>query len=148
MLLVGALAMVESPRRSLTTGLIVLAVVASVTLSLVDAAARFTESETVRELISTADRAGYGSAPVFMFEKVERTSEFYAAGRVAYKSDGEPVMFELTSQIVNQTRQTRGPILVLLRPRSVSQLTSLKEVDTTVIGTNGRTTLVAVSGRQ
>src|SRR6185295_19221411 len=105
----------------------------------------FTEHETVRELLTPAGERGYGPAPLFMFAKVDRTAEFYAAGRVAYLPDGEPVRFELVSQVISQARQTHGPILILLRPRSVSLFTSLKELKTTVIGTNGSTSLVVVS---
>jgi 4-amino-4-deoxy-L-arabinose transferase-like glycosyltransferase len=144
LLLAGVVAVVWAQRRILAATLIVLAVLTAVMLALSCAADIFTERETVRELIITADARGYGSAPLFMFEKVERTAEFYAAGRVAYGRDGEPVRFELVSQIVNQARQTRGPILIILRPRSVSQLTNAKELKTTLIGTNGSTTLVAV----
>jgi 4-amino-4-deoxy-L-arabinose transferase-like glycosyltransferase len=143
-ILAGLIALMLPRKRSLAALLVVLSVLASVILSLKFAAARFTERETVRALINSADQLGYGSAPLFMFEKVDRTAEFYAAGRVAYMPDGEPVRYELLSQIVNQVRQTRAPILILLRPRSVSQLASLKELKTTVIGTNGSTSLVAV----
>ena len=144
LLLAGVVVTVWTQRRILAVAVIVVAIMATVTLSLNYVAARFTERETVRELIMTADAQGYGSAPLFMFEKVERTAEFYAAGRVAYTPDGEPVRFELVSQLVTQARQTHGPILIIMRPRSVSQLTNAKELKTTVIGTNGSTTLVAV----
>jgi len=144
LLLAGVVATLWAQKRILAATLMVLAVLAAVTLSLNCAAGRFTQRETVRELIMTADARGYGAAPLFMFEKIERTAEFYAAGRVAYMPDGEPVRFELVSQVVNQARQTRGPILIIARPRSVSQLTNAKDLKTIVIGTNGSTTLLAV----
>ena len=147
LLVSGVVAIGWAKRRQLSVALIVLSVPAAVTLSLHCAAARFTERENVRELVKAADAQGYGSAPLFMFEKVERTAEFYAAGRLAYAADGEPVRFELVSQVVNQARQTSGPILIFLRPRSVPALASTKEIQTTVLGTNGATTLVAVQMR-
>jgi 4-amino-4-deoxy-L-arabinose transferase-like glycosyltransferase len=144
LLVAGVVATVWAQRRILAVTLIALAILTAVTLSLRCAVTRFTERETVRGLIQTANARGYASAPLFMFEKVERTAEFYAAGRVAYEPDGEPVRFELVSQVVNQARQTHGPLLVIIRPRSISQLTNSKELKTSVIGTNGSTALVAV----
>ena len=140
----GVVAAFWAQRRNLAATFIALATLTAVILSLKCAAVRFTERETVRELIQTANARGYAAAPLFMFEKVERTAEFYAAGRVAYDPEGEPVRFELVSQVVTQARQTRGPLLVIIRPRSVLYLTSAKELKTTVIGTNGSTSLVAV----
>lgn len=144
LLAAGVIATVWARRRTLATVLIALALLSAVALSLKCAAGRFSERETVRELIQTANARGYAAAPLFMFEKVERTAEFYAAGRVAYAPDGEPVRFELVSQVVNQARQTRGPLLIILRPRSVFQLANVPELKITVIGSNGSTTLIAV----
>jgi len=143
-LVAGVIATLWTNRRMLATAVIVLAILATVTLTLNCAADRFAQPETVRDLIQTANAEGYGAAPLFMFEKIERTAEFYAAGRVAYGPNGEPVMFDRVSQLINQARQARGPILVIMWPGSVYQLTTSKELKTTVIGTNGSTTLVAV----
>ena len=144
LLLAGVVATFLAQLRELAALMIVIAIMAAVQLSLGCAAPRFTERETVRELIRSADRLGYNSAPLFMFEKVERTAEFYAAGRVAYDSDGEPIRFELVSQVVQQARQTPGPILIILRPRAVSLFTTLKDLKIREIGSNGATTLIAV----
>jgi hypothetical protein len=143
-LVAGLIATVWTNRRMLATVGIVLAILATVTLTLNCAADRFAQPETVRDLVRSANAEGYAAAPLFMFEKIERTAEFYGAGRVAYEPNGEPVMFDRVSQIVNQARQTRGPILVIMWPGSVFQLSTSKEIKTTVIGTNGSTTLVAV----
>ena len=121
-------AAVGAKRRTAAAVLIALSVLAAVTLSLDCVAARLTERETVRELMISADNRGYGSAPVFMFEEIERTAEFYAAGRLAYAPDGEPVRFELVSEVVKQARQAHGPILVIMRPGAVSQLTNSREL--------------------
>lgn len=144
LLLAGAVATFLAQMRKPAAVMIVIAILAAVQLSLGCAAPRFTERETVRELIRSADQLGYKSAPLFMFEKVERTAEFYAAGRVAYGLDGEPVRFELVSQVVQQAGQTPGPILIILRPRAVSLFTNLKNLKTREIGTNGATSLIAV----
>jgi 4-amino-4-deoxy-L-arabinose transferase-like glycosyltransferase len=144
LLLAGAVATFLVQMRELAAVMIVIAILVAVQLSLVCAAPRFTERENVRRLISSAEQLGYQSAPLFMFEKVERSAEFYAAGRVAYGPDGEPVRFELVSQVVQQAGQTPGPILIILRPRAVSLFLNRKDVKAREIGTNGATSLIVL----
>ena len=55
-----------------------------------------------------------------MFERIERSAEFYAAGRVVYASDGEPVRFVTLSEVTEAARQVPGPILLLIRPQAAA----------------------------
>ena len=124
--------------------LIVLAVPGATDLALSCAVDRFAKRESVRDLIRLADARGYGSAPLFALHQIERTAEFYAAGRVAYGPDGEPVRFESAYQVANQARQTHGPILVTVPVEYVWQLTNIKGIHGDVIGDNGSAAVVVV----
>ncbi len=131
-------------RRMLALVLIVLAVPGATDLALSCAVDRFAKRESVRDLIRLADARGYGSAPLFALHQIERTAEFYAAGRVAYGPDGEPVRFESAYQVANQARQTHGPILVTMPVEYVWQLTNIKGIHADVIGDNGSAAVVVV----
>ena len=131
-------------QRVLAVVLIGLAVPGATDLALSCAADRFARRESVRDQIRLADARGYGSAPLFALHRIERTAEFYAAGRVAYGSDGEPVRFESAYQVANQARQTHGPILITVPVASVGQLTNIKGIQAEAIGDNGRVAVVVV----
>jgi hypothetical protein len=128
----------------LAVALIVLAVLGATDLALHCAVDRFAQRESVRELIRLADARGYGSAPLFALHRIERTAEFYAAGRVAYGPDGEPVRFESAYQVANQARQTHGPILVIVPVAYIWQLTNIKGMQAEVIGDNGSAAVLVV----
>ena len=98
--------------------------------------------ESVRDLVAAADARGYGAAPLYGLGEIDRTAEFYAAGRVAYGADGEPVIFENAGQVTDEATR-RGTILVLV-PREYDQLLRLKTLGAEVIGDNGKFVLIAV----
>jgi 4-amino-4-deoxy-L-arabinose transferase-like glycosyltransferase len=104
-----------------------------------------TRTESVRDLVERANERGYSTAPVYGLGRMDRSTEFYAAGRVAYGSDGEPIIFENTPQVLNAA-VGHGTILVFV-PREYDQLLTLKSSGAEVIGDNGKFVLVAVSGR-
>ena len=54
-----------------------------------------TTSESVRELVERADARGYGAAPVYGLGQIDRSAEFYAAGRVSYGPDGSPLYLRM-----------------------------------------------------
>jgi 4-amino-4-deoxy-L-arabinose transferase-like glycosyltransferase len=105
----------------------------------------FASRESTRDLIRLATARGYGSAPVYALHEIDRSAEFYAAGRVAYTSDGEPVKFESTLDVVEAAEKSRSPILLLVPLEYAYQLTELKAACVEVIGNNGRVALVGVS---
>jgi 4-amino-4-deoxy-L-arabinose transferase-like glycosyltransferase len=97
--------------------------------------------ESARDLLRMADARGYGKTPVVQLFTIERTSEFYAAGRLTYGSDGEPVELEGVSQVVDAARSSGGDVLVLVPVEYVSKLTESRSLDVEVIGDNGRVAL-------
>ena len=107
----------------------------------------FASRESTRELIQLAAARGYGSSAVYVLHEIDRTAEFYAAGRIVYAADGDPVRFESALDVREAARETNAPILVFVPEKYVYQLTSLKGVRTELIGSNGVLALVAVSAR-
>ena len=103
--------------------------------------------QSARDLIQLANSRGYGSARLYALHETDRTTEFYAAGRVVYGPDGEPVKFEGAAQVAEVARQSQQPILIIVPVEHVYQLTELKTVQTEVIGDNGNISIVAVVSR-
>lgn len=146
LVLAGLFVFVSMPwRRELAAVSIALAVFGATDLALFCAVDRLARRESVRELIQLAEARGYGAAPLFALYRLDRTAEFYAAGRVAYGPDGEPIRFETAAEVANQAHQTRGPMLVILPVGRVAQLTAWPGLQTTLIGDNGNVAIVMVT---
>jgi 4-amino-4-deoxy-L-arabinose transferase-like glycosyltransferase len=103
--------------------------------------------ESVRDLLRTADSRGYGAARLVGLHTVERPAEFYAAGRIAYQADGEPVKFEGAGDVVEFARSSGGIILCFVPSEFESQLTSYSGVETELVGSNGKVSLWVVKAR-
>jgi 4-amino-4-deoxy-L-arabinose transferase-like glycosyltransferase len=104
--------------------------------------------ESMRDLLRVADGRGYGASPVLNLHTVERTGEFYAAGRLIYdQRDGEPLKFEGVGEVRDVLRQRGGTVLVIVPLEYASQLFSFVPFETEVIGDNGHHVLVAVRHR-
>ena len=82
-----------------------------------------------------------------MLSRIERTSEFYAAGRIAYGLDGEPVRLENGNEVVQQAQNANGPLLLIVPLGSMWRLNNLQGVQTNTIADNGRVALVAVRAK-
>jgi len=78
---------------------------------------------------------------------VERTAEFYAANRMTYAPNGEPVKLEGVAQVADSARRNGGLVLCFVPLEYQEQLTSYQDIQTEVIGNNGRVSLVAVRVR-
>lgn len=107
--------------------------------------ARIAQRDSERDLIELANDRGYHSVPVFFLHEIPRTTEFYAAGRIAYGPNGEPLKFEGATEVVKAAREKGGVALAIVPVQYVGQLTGLKAVKTEVIGDNGVLAIVAVS---
>lgn len=145
LMIVASLILLGSGKRMLVAILIAVVPAAGVVFALSCAVDRFAARESVRELIKQADARGYAAAPVFMFSRIERTSEFYAAGRVVYGPDGEPVRLERGDEVIAQARNAKTPLLIVVPLGSLWQLGDLHGVQTNTIAENGRVAVVAVN---
>jgi 4-amino-4-deoxy-L-arabinose transferase-like glycosyltransferase len=146
LIVVGALALLSRYRQAslLSIGASSLVIAA---LALFCGATKLAERESAKRLLQLADAKGYSQTPIYGLQPDDRTPEFYAAGRVIYAPDGEPVMYIGPPQLVNEALR-RGEVLLAFVPiEGVEQQTSAWAATTDVIGDNGRFALVAVKPR-
>jgi len=109
---------------------------------------RVAARESVRDLLRAADGRGYGASPVLNLHTVERTAQFYAAGRVIYdEARGEPLKFEGAGEVLEVARQRGGTLLVIVPEEYAQQLLNFQPLATEVIGDNGTVVLVAARVR-
>jgi 4-amino-4-deoxy-L-arabinose transferase-like glycosyltransferase len=143
----GALNLLLTRKRCLSLVLTACALFIAVALTVNCAMDRVASRQSVRDLLRQADTRGYSAVPVFHMYTVEHTTQYYAAGRLAYGPNGEPVRYEGAFEVRDAARRQGGPILVFIHSDYASQLTDYKEIETEVIGTSGGVTLVAVRAR-
>ena len=111
------------------------------------AAPAFADRESSRRLLQLADARGYSQTVIFGMQRRDRTPEFYAAGRVAYGDDGEPIMYEGPDQIIDECRKRQDVLLAFVSIGKVNELTGNVAAQTEVIGSNARYAIVAVRAR-
>ena len=100
--------------------------------------------ESVRDVLAIASARGYGATPVVQLHTIERTAEFYAADRMTYESNGEPLKLEGVTQVADAARRNGGLVLCFVPREYEGQLTSYQNIQTEAIANNGRVSLVAV----
>ncbi|MDX6383972.1 MAG: hypothetical protein QOK48_1545 [Blastocatellia bacterium] len=144
LILIGAVAVVRPQLRKPLFILIPLAILLTSGIGLRCAAPLIARPESVRDLLAAAAARGFQTTPVVQLHTIERTAEFYAANRMTYGSDGEPVKLEGVVQVVDAARQNGGLVLCFVPKQYEVQLTSYANARTEVIADNGRVTLVAV----
>jgi len=144
---VGAIALVKPQLRRVLFVLVPAAMFATIVISLRCAAPVIARPESVRDLLTAASTRGYGAVPVVQLHTVERTAEFYAADRMTYRPDGEPVKLEGVDQVADAASHGSGVVLCFVPREYEAQLTSYPKVQTEVIANNGRVSLVAVRVR-
>jgi hypothetical protein len=144
LVLTGVLTLARPQIRKALFILISLALLVTSAVGLRCAAPLLARPESVRDLLAAASARGYQTTPVVQLHTIERTAEFYAANRITYGPDGEPVKFEGVSQVADIARQNGGLVLCFVPKQYEGQLTSYANARTEVIADNGRVSLVAV----
>jgi len=144
-MLVGLMAVARPKLREPLFLLIGCAVIGSSLLSLRLIAPAIAANESVRDMLLAADQRGYGSLPIVQLHTVERTAEFYAANRITYGNDSEPVKFEGANLVVDAARRNGGRVLCIVPREYATQLTGLATAHTEIIGDNKRVSLVVVT---
>lgn len=141
----GALALLLRRGRQAAALLIGAATLAIVVVALHSVAPGLVDSESSKRLIQLADQRGYGRARVFGLQRDDRSPEFYAAGRVVYGEDHEPVMYDGIGQVIYETHLRKETLLVLIPMRDLGSLRQAESVQIDVIANNGRVAIVAVT---
>ena len=116
-------------------------------VALLCVAPAFAELESSKRLLQLADARGYSQTAIYGLQRSDRTPEFYAAGRVVYGADGEPIMYEGPEQVIYESRQRKDAVLVFVPVEEVGKLTAVTSVQTEVLGNNIRYAIVAVRAR-
>jgi 4-amino-4-deoxy-L-arabinose transferase-like glycosyltransferase len=141
----GVLALLLRRRRQAAAILIGTATFAIVVVALQSVAPGIFDAESSRRLIQLADERGYASATVFGLHRDDRSPEFYAAGRVVYGEDHEPVMYDGIRHLVSESHQRRKTVLCLVPVGDLDTLGQAESIQIDVIANNGRTAIVAVT---
>jgi len=122
-----------------------LATFASSLIALNCAAPIVTRTESVRDLLVSAAARGYGATHIVQLHGIERTAEFYAAGRLDYGQDGEPIKLEGATQVADAADRNGGLVLCFVPVQYEQQVTTYGKIRTEVVGNNGRVSLVVVA---
>jgi 4-amino-4-deoxy-L-arabinose transferase-like glycosyltransferase len=141
------IALVRPQLRRILFVLIAVAMFTSAAMAIKWVSPTIGRPESIRDLLATASARGFGSVPVVQLHVVERTAEFYAAGRLGYGLNGEPIKFEGALQVADAARRNGGPVLCIVPVEFESQLTNYEKIQSDVIGNNGRVALVVVNLR-
>jgi 4-amino-4-deoxy-L-arabinose transferase-like glycosyltransferase len=144
LIIVGATAMVRPQLRKALFILIPVALLVASAIGLSCAAPVLARPESVRDLLAVAAARGYGATPVVQLHTIERTAEFYAADRMTYEPDGEPVKLEGVAQVADVARRHGGVVLCFVPKEYEAQLTSYPNIQAEVMADNGRVSLVLV----
>ncbi|HYR76570.1 MAG TPA: hypothetical protein VEM96_12095 [Pyrinomonadaceae bacterium] len=145
--IVGVAALVRPQMRKGLLVLIPIALFVTSAVALKGAGPILARPESVRDLLIAASARGYGATPVVQLHTLERTAEFYAAGRMSYGTGGEPIKLEGAVQVLDAARRNGGVVLCFVPLEYESQLTNYPNVQTEVIGDNTRAALIAVRVR-
>jgi hypothetical protein len=108
---------------------------------------RATRGETLGRALGEASARGFGALPVVNLHEVERTSEFYAAGRLAYDERGEPLKLEGAGEVEEFARARGGRALVIVHLGNEHQLFEHPALESESVTNNGRYSLVHVKAR-
>jgi 4-amino-4-deoxy-L-arabinose transferase-like glycosyltransferase len=106
-----------------------------VAATLIFAAPRFAQRESVRDLLRLADVRGYAGAPILARTGDDRSAQFYAYDRVVYKTDGEVMTVDEVSRA--QARALGNKIVVLIPFEHVAHFRGAPGFE--FIGDNGST---------
>ena len=113
-------------------------------LSLEFAAPAVAKPESVKDQLAAAAERGYANTPVAELQTIERSAQFYAAGRLTYGDDGEPIRFELTSQVVDAARRNGGLILCFVPAELAPKVVRSQLANFEVLSANDRVALLVV----
>jgi 4-amino-4-deoxy-L-arabinose transferase-like glycosyltransferase len=140
-----AVARPQSRRHLFVAIVIAVLLTAAIVLQLGGAAVARTDS--VRDLLQVATARGYANLRVVQLHDIERGAEFYAAGRIEYGSDGEPVKFEGVAQVLDAARRNGGAVLCLIPIEYAAQLINYQPANAERISDNGRLALIVVRAK-
>ncbi len=141
----GTLALLLRQNTRLAVVVIGAATIAVVLVVLHAVAPALADVDSSRRLIQLADERGYANAPLFGLQRDDRSPEFYAAGRVIYGDDHEPVMYDGIGQVIYESHVRKDTVLFLIPVRDLDSLMQAESLRADVIANNGKVAIVAVT---
>ncbi|PWT95824.1 MAG: hypothetical protein C5B55_00750, partial [Blastocatellia bacterium] len=141
----GAVSIVLAKWRSFSALVIGCSTVLALVLVIHSVAPTIAVKESARDLLRRADELGFSQTPIYARVGSDRTPEFYAAGRVVYGSDGEPITLDEFPKMREAAREQGGTILVFVHPDYIDLIK--RSPDMQAIGTNGNVALIVVNVR-
>jgi 4-amino-4-deoxy-L-arabinose transferase-like glycosyltransferase len=147
LVMTGVVALVRPQLRKMLVILIPMSLLITSAIGLCRVAPVLARPESIRDVLVAATARGYGATAVVQLHTVERSAEFYAANRIAYEPNGEPVKLEGVAQVAEAARRNGGVVLCFVPREYEAQLTSYQNVQTEAIGDNGRVSLLVVRVR-
>jgi len=139
----GTVAFMMARRRALCASLIAGAMFIATGLLTSGIIAPPSKRASMRELLRSATARGYGQTPVWQMNTLQRSAEFYAADRLLYDADGEPVVFRVEAKIARALPRN-GAALVLVPKAQVSRLTQSPLLRAERLDDNGAIAIVLV----
>ncbi len=135
----------KSAKRKTAVQIVALATFAVVAVILQFSINRYTQTETVKNLIETANANGYATEKVLNLNTISHNAEFYAHGRLVRDNDGKLRRFFSAAEIVEEMkRENINEILVLVPLEYLNQLTASDLVKANVLGDNTELAIVLV----
>ncbi len=134
-------------KRSAANLLLAGAIIVVLVVALHSAAPAAADLDSSKRLLELAAARGYSRTPIYGMQRSDRTPEFYAAGRVVYGPDGEPIMYEGPETVIAESRRRNDAVLAFVPLAELERLTALTGAQTDVIGNNGRYAIVAVRAK-
>jgi 4-amino-4-deoxy-L-arabinose transferase-like glycosyltransferase len=135
---VAALAALLFTRRSaLAFGAVAGGTLLTVGLIAACAVERVARAESIAPLLAAANVAGYGQLPVMFMQTPERTSQFYAAGRVAYEQNGELWVIDESEELTRVLAERGAPALIVVPLEFEWKVTGAANVEERKLGDNG-----------
>ena len=105
------------------------------------------QRQTTKHLLQLADQQGHSQTLIYGLQRDDRTPEFYAAGRVIYGPDHEPIMFESQAPVIAESLRRGVPLLVFVRVEDLIYVRDGDTADVDEIGNNGLLALVAIRAK-
>ncbi len=143
LILGGGIALLAANHR-LAAVLMIATSTLAVVLTVLHCAPVVADRESSKRLLQLAHARGYSQTLIYGLKLDDRSPEFYAAGRIVYQPNGEPVIYEGPPQIVEECRRRGTTLLAFVYLDGVAELQSTHAARTEVIGDNGTVALVAV----
>jgi 4-amino-4-deoxy-L-arabinose transferase-like glycosyltransferase len=118
---------------------------AGLALAIVFVAPQFAKDDTVKYLMNTADKAGYGDAEVITMYHLSHNAEFYAAGRLHRNQEGKQKLLNSTEVFEEIQKGNGKPVLVIIPLEFLKYVTEDPRLKAGILGKNAESAIVVVS---